>query len=128
MSWLGLLDVIGAVLLLLGAVMCLIGSIGLVRFRQLYMRMHAATKPQVMGLLLILGGLALTLRTWSALGTLVLVAVSQAFTAPVSAHMLGRAAYRQGVVRPSNFDRDELDEAYRRTGGSGPRLGPGERA
>lgn len=115
MSWGTLLDVLGAIATLAGASLALIASIGLARFENLFMRMHAATKPQTLGLFLILGGLALTLRTWSAFGTLVLVAVAQALTAPVSAHMLSRAAYRAGLVKPSDYDTDELDEALRET-------------
>lgn len=116
MTWTGLLDVLGAIAILSGAALALVAAIGLVRFKSLYMRMHAATKPQTLGLLLILTGLALTLRSWSAFGTLVLVAVTQALTAPVSAHMLSRAAYRENLVRPGHFDFDELDEALRRSG------------
>lgn len=116
MSWPLLWDIVGAIAILAGAALSLIAAIGLVRFRALYMRMHSATKPQTLGLLLILTGLALTLRTWSAFGTLLLIAVAQALTAPVSAHMLSRAAYRQGLVRPAQFDIDELDTALRRSG------------
>lgn len=116
MDWALLLDVLGAVAILTGASLSLIAAIGLARFKGLYMRMHAATKPQTLGLLLILTGLALTVRTWSALGTLVLVAIAQSLTAPVSAHMLSRAAYREGLVRPAHFDFDELDAALRTSG------------
>lgn len=116
MNWMLLLDILGAIAILAGASLSLIAAIGLVRFKALYMRMHSATKPQTLGLLLILTGLALTLRTWGAFGTLILVAVAQFFTAPVSAHMLSRAAYRQGLVRSAQFDFDELDDALRRSG------------
>lgn len=116
MDWPLTLDILGAIAILAGATLSLIAAIGLVRFRSLYMRMHAATKPQTLGLLLILTGLALTLRSWSAFGTLILVAIAQSLTAPVSAHMLSRAAYREGLVRPAQFDFDELDAALRRSG------------
>ncbi|WP_153504609.1 monovalent cation/H(+) antiporter subunit G [Cumulibacter manganitolerans] len=114
MSWATTLDVAGAVAILCGALLTLIAAIGLVRFESLYLRMHAATKPQTLGLLLILVGLALTLRTWNALGTLLLVAIAQALTAPVSAHMLSRAAYRAGLVHREQFDFDELADALER--------------
>lgn len=116
MNWAQVLDILGAISILAGAALSLIAGIGLVRFTALYMRMHVATKPQTLGLLLILTGLALTLRTWSAFGTLVLVAMAQALTAPVSAHMLSRAAYREGLVRPAHFEFDELDVALRKSG------------
>ncbi|MBC8993417.1 MULTISPECIES: monovalent cation/H(+) antiporter subunit G [Micromonospora] len=101
-------DWAGGVLLLAGAVLGLIAGIGLVRFPDVLDRMHTATKPQVLGVLLLLAGLALRLRTPSDLGMLVLVAIFQLSTAPVAAQMIGRAAYRSGRVDRSLLDVDEL--------------------
>ena len=56
-------------------------------------RLHAATKPQSLGLLLALTGCGLRLRTGVDITTLVLVAVFQLATAPVAAHMVCRAGY-----------------------------------
>ena len=71
----------------------------MVRFPDVLTRMHAATKPQTFGLLLILAGLALRIES---LGDLALpvavVALFQLLTAPVSAHMVGRAAFRADQV------------------------------
>ena len=111
MSRTAALDVAGAAALLLGAFLCLAGAIGLVRFRDTLSRLHAATKPQTLGLILILTGLALTLRTWAAVTTLVLLAATQFFTGPVSAHLVGRAAYRTGTVDKESLILDELSEA-----------------
>ena len=55
------LDVVSAVLLLAGALQCLVGAVGMVRLPSLLSRMQAATKPQTVGLLLILAGTALRL-------------------------------------------------------------------
>lgn len=101
-------DWVGGVLLLGGALLSLVAGIGLVRFPDTLDRMHAATKPQVLGVLLLLAGLALRLRTGSDLGMLVLVAIFQLSTAPVAAQMIGRAAYRSGRVDRSLLDVDEL--------------------
>jgi len=116
MSWTTVLDVIGAVCLLLGAFLCLAGAIGLMRFPDTLSRLHAATKPQTLGLILTLTGLAATLRTWSAVTTLVLLAATQFFTSPVSAHLVGRAAYRNGNVDESTLEVDELSDALDRSG------------
>ena len=115
MSWTGVLDGAGAVALLLGAFLCLAGAIGLVRFHDTLSRLHAATKPQTLGLILILTGLALTLRTWAAVTTLVLVAATQFFTGPVSAHLVGRAAYRTGTVDRDGLIVDELSDALQQS-------------
>ncbi|HET8987504.1 MAG TPA: monovalent cation/H(+) antiporter subunit G, partial [Humibacillus sp.] len=114
MSWTTVLDVIGGICLLLGAFLCLAGAIGLVRFPDTLSRLHAATKPQTLGLILILTGLAATLRTWSAVTTLVLLAATQFFTSPVSAHLVGRAAYRNRCVDADTLEVDELSEALDR--------------
>lgn len=116
MSWTAALDIAGAVALLLGAFLCLAGAIGLVRFRDTLSRLHAATKPQTLGLILVLTGLALTLRTWAAVTTLVLLAATQFFTGPVSAHLVGRAAYRIGTVDKESLILDELSEALEQAG------------
>ena len=98
MSWSSVLDTAGGVCLLLGAALCLAGAVGLVRFPDTLSRLHAVTKPQSLGLVLVLGGLALTLRSWAAATTLLIAAAAQFFTSPVSAHLVGRTAYRNGRV------------------------------
>lgn len=115
MTW-GWLDVVGAVILLLGAVLCLAAAVGLVRFPDVLTRMHAATKPQTLGLLLVVTGVALSLREPRALGLLFLVAVLQLLTAPVAAHMVGRTAHRTGQIREDITRPDELAEDLSRAG------------
>ncbi|WP_445256926.1 monovalent cation/H(+) antiporter subunit G [Nocardioides aurantiacus] len=102
------LDVTGAVLLLLGCLLSLVAGIGLVRFPDLLTRMHAATKPQVLGLLLVAGGLALVLRDVSTTLLLGLVVVAQLMTIPVASHMVARASWRGGQVRHDLLSVDEL--------------------
>ncbi|WP_026875924.1 monovalent cation/H(+) antiporter subunit G [Jiangella gansuensis] len=104
-------DVISAACLIAGSSLSLIAAIGLVRFPDLLARMHAGTKPQVLGLLLILVGVGLRLRDWTDLGMLLAVALFQLLTAPVAAHMIGRAAYRHGTVREDTLIVDELTPA-----------------
>lgn len=106
----GILDLIGAVLLLLGALLALAAAIGLIRLPDVLSRMHAATKPQTTGLVLVVIGSALLLRTSVDVWMLVLVAAFQLITAPVTAHLVGRLAYRSGGVREDLLHRDELAE------------------
>ncbi|MBM0257524.1 monovalent cation/H(+) antiporter subunit G [Micromonospora sp. 4G55] len=103
-------DWLGAVVLVAGALLSLAAGIGVLRFPDVLDRMHAATKPQVLGALLLLLGLALRLRSPADLGMIALVAVFQLATAPVAAQMIGRAAYRSGRVDRTLLDRDELAE------------------
>jgi multicomponent Na+:H+ antiporter subunit G len=110
----GVVDVLSVGFLLVGAFVCLSGCIGLVRFPDVLSRMHAATKPQVLGLLCMLVALGLQEPTFGTLTTLALIGIFQTVTAPTAAHMVGRAAYRSDIVDKSRFARDELAEAVER--------------
>jgi multicomponent Na+:H+ antiporter subunit G len=109
----GVLDVIAGACLVLGALLSLSAGVALLRFPDLLSRMHAATKPQVLGLLLVLLGCALRLREAVDVTTLLLVAVFQMATAPVAAHMIGRAAYRAGQTRADLLVVDDLADTDR---------------
>ena len=85
-------DDIGDVLILGGALWSLLAGIGLLRLPDVLTRMHAATKPQVLGLLMVLTGVALRLRDANDITTLILVGIFQTWTVPVAAHMVARAA------------------------------------
>ena len=103
-----LLDVVGAVCVMLGAFLCLAAAVGLARFPDVLSRMHAATKPQTLGLILVVTGVELSLRTWAAFGTVLLIAALQLTTAPVAAHLVSRTVYRSNQVRRDLLDRDDL--------------------
>ena len=104
------LDVLGAACVLLGAFLCLAAAVGLARFPDVLSRMHAATKPQTLGLILLATGVELSLRSWASFGTVVLVVALQLTTAPVAAHLVSRTVYRSNQVRRDLLDRDDLAE------------------
>lgn len=104
-------DVIASALLLTGAALALLAGIGLHRFPDVFARMHAATKPATLGLLLVLGAAALRVDTSGDVVKLALVAALQFVTAPAGAHMVGRAAYRAGTELSPATSIDELAEA-----------------
>ncbi|MGO4385054.1 monovalent cation/H(+) antiporter subunit G [Specibacter sp. RAF43] len=104
------IDALTAAALLGGALMSLGAAIGLLRFPDLMSRMHAATKPQVLGLFLMLAAVGLSLRAWSLVPVLVVAWLFQLLTVPVSAHMVGRAGYRTKHRRPELLSADELDD------------------
>ena len=111
-----LADVVAVACLLLGSLLCLTAGLGLVRFPDVLTRMHAGTKPQVLGVLLIMVGGAIRLQGWSATWMLLLVAVFQMLTAPISAHMISRVAYRRRHVRRDRMVVDEIGGAPLRPG------------
>lgn len=112
MSWTDVPDVLVAVCLVAGGLLSLVAGIGLVRLPEVLTRMHAATKPQVLGALLILLALAVSLRSGAELATVILIGAFQLATAPLAAQMIGRAAYRGGEVRPELLEVDELADQH----------------
>lgn len=99
MSWAEILDLVGLGAIALGSVMSLTTAIGLHRLKDVFARQHAASKPQILGLLLTLLGVGLRLRNVPEWSMLALVAFFQLITVPASAHLITRAAYR-GYVAP----------------------------
>jgi multicomponent Na+:H+ antiporter subunit G len=109
-----ILDLLAAICVVLGAFLSLLAGVGLLRFPDALSRLHAATKPQILGLLFVLTGIALEAHSWSTLLALAPVLLFQILTAPVSAHMVGRAGYRTGNFRKELLLVDELEEAVDR--------------
>lgn len=103
-----MVDAIAAVLILVGVALALTAGLGLQRFPDVFARMHAATKPATLGLVLVLVGAALRVEDRGDVAKLLLVLVLQFITAPVGAHMVGRAAYRAGTELSPTTSIDEL--------------------
>lgn len=103
MSVYDVMDVLGLVLLLLGALLCVAAAVGLLRFPDLLTRMHAGTKPQILGVVLVMIGVGLRTRSGLDVGMLVLITVFQMLTIPAGAHMVGRAGFRTGQIAPTDI-------------------------
>jgi multicomponent Na+:H+ antiporter subunit G len=104
----GFVDVVVAVLLLGGVLLAFLAALGLQQFDDVFARMHSATKPATLGLVMILIAASLKLSGGGEVTKLLLVLVLQFITAPVGAHMVGRAAYRAGTELSERTQIDEL--------------------
>lgn len=102
------LEVVTATMLLFGVGLAVLAAVGLQQFPDVFARMHSATKPATLGLVSILAGTAIHLDDAGAIAKLVLVVILQFITAPVGAHMVGRAAYRAGTELSPATSIDEL--------------------
>lgn len=91
-----------AVLLVGGALFCLLAGIGLLRFPDLYTRMHAASKAGTVGSCLLLLAAGLHALEATVIAKALAGCLFFLLTAPVSAHLLARAAHRAGV-KPSTL-------------------------
>jgi multicomponent Na+:H+ antiporter subunit G len=117
------IDIAVLVLILIGALLCLSAAVGLLHFRDVPSRLHAATKPQVLGLLLICIAVALSQRS---VGGILLgfalvapIVLMQFATAPLSAHIVGRQAYRNGSTDQRHLVVDELADSKQTPPGAG---------
>jgi multicomponent Na+:H+ antiporter subunit G len=102
------LNNVAAALVLSGCTLALTAAIGVVRFPDTLTRMHSATKPQVLGLLLVLVGAAIRLRGEADIGMVILTGLFTVITAPVVANRVGQLAYREQNVRGDLLSRDEM--------------------
>lgn len=101
------LEIVVAVLVLVGAAFAFLGSLGLARFPDFYMRLHGPSKATTLGI----GSILLASLLWFGVrGTLtfheLLIAAFVALTTPVSGHFLARAARRRRVPQWRNEARD----------------------
>ena len=103
-------DVLSAILILAGCFLGLLGGVGVLRLPDVFGRMHAATKPPTLGLVLVALGAILRVDQVSDVTLLVLVIMLQFLTAPVGAHLVGRAAYDSGGLVDPDTVIDELAE------------------
>lgn len=88
--------VLVAALLIVGAIFSLLAAIGILRFPDLYTRMHAASKAGTIG-----SGLLLLAAGVHSLDAAILIRALAGFfffvlTAPISAHLLAKAAHQAG--------------------------------
>ncbi len=87
-------DVLVGLFLIAGAAFVLIAAIGIVRLPDLLTRMHASTKAGTLGALLVLVGLALFEGSGEVVSKVVATILFLLLTAPIAAHMIGRAHAR----------------------------------
>lgn len=102
-----MIEFIGAGFVLFGLFFCVIGTIGLLRFPDVYSRIHASGKVSTLGLIGLIAAAALLVP--SATLKLLVLTGFLLITAPVAAHTVANAAYRSGV-RMVKSGRDDLAE------------------
>lgn len=93
------IDLLVLVLLLLGGFFFMAGTVGLLRFPDLYCRLHALTKADNLGLGLICLALALRAGSPYAAGQLLLIWLLALLASTVSAHLIARYQCRGEASR-----------------------------
>lgn len=103
------MTLLGTALATIGAAFALIAAVGLLRLPDVLSRLHAATKATSLGTVGLLTGTALLIPAADVAGKVVLAIAFQLLTAPVAAHVIGRATYRTEV--PHHAEIDELADS-----------------
>jgi len=88
---------IGGGLCILGGVLAIIGSIGVLRFPDFYTRLHAASVTDTGAVLAFLFGMAFLSPHWLILVKLLAVAIFLFLTGPTASHAIANAAHTAGV-------------------------------
>lgn len=90
-------DLAGAVLVGIGAAFFLAGTVGLLRFPDVYCRLHALTKADNLGLGFVSLGLALGASGTAARLQILLIWILALAAAATACHLLARSSLREGV-------------------------------
>lgn len=114
MSKIGELVIGGAIVL--GAIICLLSAFGVVRFPDIYLRSHAATKSATLGVFIILLAVFFYFMVYlnHTSAKLLLGIVFVFLTSPLAGHLNSRAAYRSGVSLWKGSVQDEMKAALKK--------------
>jgi multicomponent Na+:H+ antiporter subunit G len=108
------MDAFASILMIVGALFALVGAWGQLRFRDVFVRIHLATKPATLGLALVLTGALLQTDGVAPMAKLALAIALQFATAPIAGHLVGRAAHVAGEAEELDLVVDDLAEARAR--------------
>lgn len=92
-----MIDLLCIVLVLGGAAFFLAGTVGMLRFPDVYSRLHALTKGDNVGLGLTVLGLALRAESLAVVGKLVLIWMLVLLAGATASHIIARASLRRGI-------------------------------
>lgn len=105
-------DIVAALAMVLGGAFMLLSALGMVRMPDVYMRLQVASKASSLGAGLLMLAVAVNFAELGIVVRALLVVAFIFLTTPVSAHLLGRAAYLTGVPLWSGSGDDALRGAY----------------
>lgn len=107
-------DIAASVFVLIGAAFSFLAGLGILRFPDVYVRMHAATKAGILGAGFVMIGIAVHAGSLDVTLRVLVGIVFLIVTAPIGSHLLGRAAYCSGVPMWSRTVVDDLKDRYGR--------------
>jgi multicomponent Na+:H+ antiporter subunit G len=105
-------DILATVAVVLGAALGVLSAVGILRMPDVYIRLQVASKASSLGIALLMLGVAAHFGDLSVTIRALLVVVFLFLTAPVAAHVIGRAAYITRTPLAAGTAPDELAGAY----------------
>lgn len=107
---------IAVLFMVIGGIISVISAYGIIRFPDVYSRLHAATKSSTLAVLLTLSGAFLYfLFVESIISVRLILGIIFVFmTSPVSGHLICRAAYRSNVRLTESTTVDELKDVFQK--------------
>lgn len=97
------------VLLWLAGLFTLVAAIGVLRYEDVFLRMHAAAKAGSVGAVLALAAMAIHFQSAGVRTQAVLIAVFLFITAPIASHLIARAALRARLSLSKNTVCEETE-------------------
>ena len=93
-----MIETTGLVFTSIGVFFLLVGSLGVLRFEDVYLRLQASSKSLTFGFGFLMLGVGILSRDWEVFGKAILAVLFQVLTAPIAAQMIARAGMRRGLV------------------------------
>ena len=107
-----MIEIISGLTIVIGAGFCLVAALGILRFPDLYTRMHSASKAGTLGAGVMLLAIAISSGAPDVVTRAIAGFLFLLLTAPIAAHLLARAAYVAGYPPWEGTQIDELDGKY----------------
>lgn len=105
-----ILEWIAAIFLILGSLFMMVAAIGVVKFDDVYMRMHAITKAASLGAILMLTSVSLLFTGWLVLLEAFLVVLFIILTTPLATQMISKSSHISNMPKGEGYITDELED------------------
>jgi len=103
------MQLLGAIITLIGSIFLFLGALGIFRMPDVYNRMQAGTKATTLGTIMFLFGISMGHTECGCLGKIVILILFVVLTNPVSSNSLARAAHFAGIKLTKKSVKDDLE-------------------
>lgn len=101
-----ILEIIGAILVVIGVMFSILGVVGVLRLPDTYTRLHASGKTSTLGVVFLCAGVGLMMP--STLPKVISLSLFIIFAAPVGSHAIAAAVHRGTAIHNEDAEDDEV--------------------